>query len=94
MPRPRIEPTPAQARAQRDLRRAVARAIAKAMKDAGVTRAELSRRLGVTRSSITQMLAGDRNLTLATLADVGTALGVRWGIESHTARRTPRERHR
>lgn len=93
MPRPRIEPTRAQARAQRELRRAAARAIALAMKDAGVTRAELSRRLGVTRSSITQMLAGDRNLTLGTLADVGTALDVRWRIDPQTARRTPRERH-
>ena len=40
----------------------------------GLTRAELARRLGVTRASVTQALTGSRNLSLNTLADMADAL--------------------
>lgn len=43
----------------------------------GVSKAELARRLGRTRGYITQILAGSRNFTLRTLADVANALGCR-----------------
>lgn len=39
-----------------------------------LTRAELARRLGVTRASVTQALTGSRNLSLNTLADMADAL--------------------
>jgi transcriptional regulator with XRE-family HTH domain len=40
-----------------------------------VSRADLARRLGVARSTVTEMLSGERNLTLATLTDAFFALG-------------------
>ena len=40
-----------------------------------VTRAELARRLGISRASVTQMLSGERNLTLGTLAEAFHVLG-------------------
>jgi transcriptional regulator with XRE-family HTH domain len=49
--------------------------ISERMETAGVTRAELAERIGTTRSHVTQLLAGNRNMTLRTLADVGFALG-------------------
>lgn len=48
--------------------------IAEAMKEAEVSKADLARRLGRTRSYITQILSGSRNMTLRTWADVLTAL--------------------
>ena len=41
----------------------------------GVTRAELARRLGRSKAYVTQVLRGSNNLTLRTLAELGTALG-------------------
>lgn len=49
---------------------------------AGVSRAELARRLGKTRGHVTQLLSGERNLTLRTLADIGTALGITFEIRT------------
>lgn len=40
-----------------------------------VSRAELARRLDVSRATVTQMLSGERNLTLGTLADAFFVLG-------------------
>jgi transcriptional regulator with XRE-family HTH domain len=37
--------------------------------------AELARRLGSTRGHVTQLLAGERNLTLGTIAEIAHALG-------------------
>jgi Helix-turn-helix. len=42
-----------------------------------VTRVELARRLGKTKGFVSQILAGDKNLTLRTVADVCDALGFR-----------------
>lgn len=42
----------------------------------GLSKAELASRLGVSRSWVTQLLSGKRNLTLATLSDVSYAIGV------------------
>lgn len=44
------------------------------MKKRGVTRSELARRMKRTNAYVTQMLSGDRNLTLRTIADVAKAL--------------------
>jgi transcriptional regulator with XRE-family HTH domain len=53
----------------------VTEALTQAMAAAGVTRAELARRLGSTRGHVTQLLAGGRNLTLGTIAEIADALG-------------------
>lgn len=45
------------------------------MKEAGVTRSELAARMGKTKGNISQMLSGDRNLTIRTVSDLMTYLG-------------------
>ena len=44
---------------------------------AGVTKAELARRLGRTPGFVSQLLGGGRNLTLRTISDIAVALSVR-----------------
>lgn len=51
--------------------------IAWAMGRASVSRADLAKMLGKSRSFVTQILSSGRNLTLRTLADIATALGSR-----------------
>jgi len=46
------------------------------MEELGVTKLELARRLGKSRSYVTQMLSGARNMTLGTLSDICFELGV------------------
>lgn len=45
------------------------------MEDMGVSKIELSRRLGKSRSYVTQILGGSRNMTLSSLSDICFALG-------------------
>lgn len=73
----RIEAEPKRRSALRreDLILKVTEALTQAMTAAGVTRAELARRLGSTRGHVTQLLAGGRNLTLGTIAEIVDALG-------------------
>jgi transcriptional regulator with XRE-family HTH domain len=47
-----------------------------------VTKAELARRLGKTKGFVSQVLAGGRNLTLRTIADVADVLGYRILVSS------------
>lgn len=51
--------------------------IAQVMDRTNVTRAELARRLGVSRAHITQTLSGERNMTLRTVAEALYELGHR-----------------
>ncbi len=51
--------------------------IVEAMDAAGVTQAELARRLGTSRAHVSALLRGRRNMTLRTLAEVAHALGRR-----------------
>jgi len=44
--------------------------IASAMQEQNVSKAQLAERLGTSRSHITQLLRGSRNMTLRTLADI------------------------
>ena len=46
-----------------------------AMKEIGVTRADLAKRLGKTRGWVTQLLDGDTNKTIRTVADAFAVLG-------------------
>lgn len=48
----------------------------------GLKKKELARRLGITASRVTQVLNGDRNVTLRTIVQFALALGVRWEIET------------
>lgn len=50
-------------------------AIVGLLEDQGVTRQELAARLGKSKGFISQLLSGERNMTLRTLADLGHALG-------------------
>ena len=45
------------------------------MKEAGISRSELATRMGTTKSNITQILDGSRNMTIRTVSDVMTHLG-------------------
>src|SRR5699024_5164707 len=47
------------------------------MEDLSVSKQELARRLGRSRSYVTQLLGGARNMTLGTLSDISFALGVK-----------------
>lgn len=49
--------------------------IAEALEASGISRAELARRLNVSRSEITSRLIGERNITVRTLATTLHALG-------------------
>ena len=53
---------------------AVGEGIIEALLRLGLTRSELAKRLRVSRPRISQILAGDENLTLRTLVGVATAL--------------------
>lgn len=52
-----------------------------AMAQHDITRAELARHLGRTRAYVSQLLAGTRNMTLHTLADLALAVGCRASFE-------------
>lgn len=56
-------------------------AIAVALEQSGISRAELARRLGRHRSFVTRLLSGPRNLTVATVGEVLDALGFEGNIE-------------
>ena len=51
--------------------------ICRQMAQENVNRAELARRLGVTRQFITKLLNGNPNLTVLTLVKIAVALGAR-----------------
>ncbi len=52
----------------------ITEAICKAMKEKQVTKSELSRLAGVSKSNITQLLSGDQNMRLTTVSDLLYAL--------------------
>lgn len=58
--------------------------LSKALEDAGITRAELARRLGRSPAFVTQVFGGGRNLTLRTIADIAAALSLRPTLEMRT----------
>lgn len=47
-----------------------------AMEDRGVTKKRLAEKLGKSKASVSQMLSGERNMTLRTLASICFELGV------------------
>jgi len=54
----------------------VTEALSEAIEKRGLTRSEVARRLGKTKGFVSQLLAGGRNLTLRTVADIADAIGI------------------
>lgn len=52
-----------------------------AMRASGVTRAELARRLKMSRAAVTHALRGDNNFCVETLDKIANALDSEWHIE-------------
>ncbi len=51
----------------------------------GVSRTELADRLGRSKPFVTQILSGERNMTLRTLADAAYVLGYEFQLDVHPA---------
>ena len=68
----------------------VTEALSEAIEQGGITKVELARRLGKTKGFVSQILAGGRNLTLRTIADVADAMECRVQLQVH-ARNTVRD---
>jgi transcriptional regulator with XRE-family HTH domain len=69
----------------------VTEALTQALETAGVTRAELARRLGRSPGFVSQVFGGRRNLTLRTIADIASALSLRPALTLSAACETRRE---
>ena len=61
----------------------VSEALAHAMAESGLSKADLAEKLGTSRAHITQVLSGSRNMTLRTVADLAWACNQR--AEVHLA---------
>lgn len=59
---------------------AATEALCELMEKQGISRADLAREMGKTRGFVTQLLSGERNMTLRTLADCAFALNVRMAL--------------
>ncbi|MDJ0355596.1 helix-turn-helix transcriptional regulator [Paenarthrobacter sp. PH39-S1] len=69
--------------------------IASALELSGMTKSELARALGVSKSEVTARLAGQRNITVRSLAKTLHILGARLELRSaHVERRGESERGR
>jgi len=62
--------------AQEQLILKVTEAIYLKMEEMGVNRVQLANRLGKTKANVSQLLSGNRNMTLRSLADISFALGL------------------
>lgn len=49
--------------------------VSKTMKESNLGRSDLAKRLNKSKSHITQLLSGEKNMTLKTLANLMTAMG-------------------
>lgn len=63
--------------ARQDLIVSVTEQVWAALEDSNLSKADLARALETSKSNVTQLLSGNRNMTLATLADIGEAVGVK-----------------
>jgi DNA-binding phage protein len=50
------------------------------LRSEGITRTELAKRMGITPGRVSQILSGDENLTLRTIAAVAGALGAHFEL--------------
>jgi transcriptional regulator with XRE-family HTH domain len=60
-------------------------AVVAIMEDQNVSRKDLARRLGKSKGLVSQLLSGERNMTLRTLSDLGHALGYRFSVHASPA---------
>ncbi len=60
----------------------VTEALSEVLANEGITKAELANRLNKTKGFVSQILAGGRNLTLRTIADVADALGCKIRVQA------------
>jgi plasmid maintenance system antidote protein VapI len=63
--------------ARQDLIVSVTEQVWAALEESNLNKADLARALETSKSNVTQLLSGNRNMTLATLADIGEALGAK-----------------
>jgi plasmid maintenance system antidote protein VapI len=63
--------------ARQDLIVSVTEQVWAILEDSNLSKADLARALETSKSNVTQLLSGNRNMTLATLADIGEALGAK-----------------
>ena len=61
----------------------VTEALSEAIEKRGLTRSEVAKRLGKTKGFVSQLLAGGRNLTLRTVADLADAIGISLKVAVH-----------
>jgi transcriptional regulator with XRE-family HTH domain len=61
----------------------VTEALSEAIEERGLTRSEVAKRLGKTKGFVSQLLAGGRNLTLRTVADIADAIGISLKVAVH-----------
>jgi transcriptional regulator with XRE-family HTH domain len=66
----------------------VTEALSEAIEERGITRSEVAKRLGKTKGFVSQLLAGGRNLTLRTVADIADAIGISLRVEVQRAEST------
>lgn len=64
-------------------------AIVALLEERGVTRQELAVRLGKSKGFVSQLLSGERNMTLRTLADLGYALDCDFSVVPEASSATP-----
>lgn len=70
---------------QEDLILDVTELLSSALEDQNMTKSELAAKLGKTKGFVTQVLSGNRNLTLRTIADIADALGFRIRVRKELA---------
>ena len=66
--------------------------LTQALNGAGVTKAELARRLGRSPGFISQVFGGGRNLTLRTISDIAAALSLRPALKLSSCRESAPEK--
>ncbi|RME41902.1 MAG: XRE family transcriptional regulator [Planctomycetota bacterium] len=71
--------------AQEELILAATELVAETMCNNQINKAELARRVGTSKSNVTQLLAGTRNMTLRTLADLMFVMGKRVRLSARDA---------
>ena len=67
----------------------VTETILRLMEDSNISKAEMARRMGVSRAHITQLLNGKRNMTLKTASDLAYHLGYELSVRAHPIGRAP-----
>lgn len=63
--------------------------LSKAIDDSGMTRSEVAAALGSSKSHVTQVLRGTRNLTLKSIAEIAWATGFRISVAREPLRAAP-----